>query len=151
MVITKNITTVTTPFHSSALELLHLDFYLYIVSFTFNICSVNGIVSRKNLLNRNILVNIWLHFQGKQCICWWLVDVPYWFKLSFLPKILGSSSPRKVKKIILRKVRFNPRVVRLILTSYSSLLDNLLCVGKIMKIECIHVRIFCRFRPGYIH
>ena len=47
--ITKNITSATTPFHFSALELLHPDFCLYIISFTFNICRINGIVSRKYL------------------------------------------------------------------------------------------------------
>ena len=135
MVLAQCINRATTPFHFSALELLHLDFYLYIVSFTFNICRINGIVSRKYLLNRNILVNIWLHFQGKQCVCWWLVDVPYWFKVSFLPKILESSSPRKVKKIILRKVRFNPRVVRLMLTSYlSEILHSLIIHFVLVKL-----------------
>ena len=135
MVIAQCITSATTPFHFSALELLHLDFYLYIVSFTFNICRINGVVSLKYLLNRNILVNIWLHFQEKQCICWWLVDVPYWFKVSFLPKILGSSSPHKVKKIILRKVRFKPCVVRLMPTSYlSEILHSLIIYYVLVKL-----------------
>ena len=44
-------------------------------------------------------------------ICWWFVELPYWFKADFCLKFWEYYACR-VKKIILYEVRFNPHEVK---------------------------------------
>ena len=64
------------------------------------------------------------------CVYWGLVELPYWFKVSFFAHNFGNSlqevNTHEVKQKIYHEVRFNTYEVRLMLTSHQS--DPLLLI-----------------------